>query len=62
MEESGTQAKPFDNFDVKITLGNVSRQQNVFLSTNNWLKKTKSVRKYSKTTREPIYTKMFLKN
>ena len=56
MEESGTQAKPFDNFDIKITLGNVSRQQNVFLSTNNWLKKTKSVRKYSKTIREPIYT------
>lgn len=35
MEEPGTQANPFDNFDIKITFGNVSRQQNVFLSTNN---------------------------
>ena len=30
MEESGTQAKPFDNFDIKITLGNVSGQQMCF--------------------------------
>lgn len=41
MVESGTQAKPFDNFDIKITLGNVSRQQNVFLIHRQLIKKDK---------------------
>ena len=61
MEESGTQAKPFDNFDIKITLGNVSGQQMCFYPPATNQKRQSQFVSILKRLESQIYTKMMYK-